>query len=288
MGGIVVIFSFFFGLFSYLLVNSLILNELKDKILLIYALSTTSLMVGIIGIIDDLLGWKIGLRQRYKPLLTALASFPFSIGLAFSNTREINLLGLNLTLITPLVFLLGLVSITGTSNAFNLIAGFNGLEALMGITIVGFLSLYSYLEGVKWVAYVGLVLTSSILGFLPYNFYRAKVFPGDTFTYFVGSIIGGLVLISNSINLGLILFLPYFFDFFVHLVRGKLKKEAFGIPREDGSLDLPYSKPCKVTHFAILLLKRFGFKPTERKVVGVILGLEIVLGLIGLVLLLNT
>jgi len=66
-------------------------------------------------------------------------------------------------------------------------------------------------------------------------------------------------------------------------LRGGLKKQSFGKPNKDGSLEMPYDKIYGLEHVAIWLLKRIkeNKKAYEWEVVYLINGFQVVIILIG-------
>ncbi|MDZ7578660.1 MAG: MraY family glycosyltransferase [Candidatus Nanopelagicales bacterium] len=90
-----------------------------------------------------------------------------------------------------------------TVNAINFVDGLDGLAAgIAAIAAAGFFA-YSYLlsvghgfERATLATLASAALVGACLGFLPHNFYRARVFMGDT-----GSMLLGLVLATSTITL---------------------------------------------------------------------------------------
>jgi UDP-GlcNAc:undecaprenyl-phosphate GlcNAc-1-phosphate transferase len=91
---------------------------------------------------------------------------------------------------------LTLLWIMGITNAINLIDGLDGLavgvSSIVLLTIAGL----SLTEGNLFVFTVSAILLGSTLGFLPYNFHPAKIFMGDTGSYFLGYVISVLALLG--------------------------------------------------------------------------------------------
>jgi UDP-GlcNAc:undecaprenyl-phosphate/decaprenyl-phosphate GlcNAc-1-phosphate transferase len=83
-------------------------------------------------------------------------------------------------------------------NAINLLDGLDGLAC--GITgIVGiFLFIASVLDGNLVVSLLAAGLVGSCLGFLPFNFYPASIFMGDTGSMFLGMILSLLAIQSHQ------------------------------------------------------------------------------------------
>lgn len=269
MGGVPVFAGITSGLMFYIAVNSFVLNQRSLNLPLFAALSTI-LVTTIVGIVDDSLGWKIGLKQWHKPLLTIPAAVPMMVAGVGFPIISLPLLGnINLGILYPLLIIP--IGIVGASNGFNMLAGYNGLEAGMGVVILSAMSLYAYAIGESWVAMIGVSTIAALLAFLHFNWYPARVFPGNTLTYMVGAIMACMAILGNMEKLAIILFIPYYMDFILPL-RAKMKTEAFGKVNDDGTLDKPYEKIYDVTHLFIILIKKLKGKVYEKDVtIGIIL-----------------
>jgi len=283
-GGIVVVFAFIFGLLTYIALQTFFLNETGLIRLQIFALISTILILGLVGLVDDLLGWKHGgLSPRFRVFLALIASIPLVVINVGEHTMSFPLIGqINLGWIYPVILVP--LAIAGTTTTYNFLAGFNGLEAGQGIIILSFLSFIAYITGSPWLTIVGLTMVASLIVFYAYNRYPAKVFPGDILTYSVGALIGIMAILGNFEKIALFVFIPYLFETILKAGRGKLKKYSFGIPNKDNSLRLPYEKVYGLTHFAILILNKFKKKVYEKDVVHFIFAIQIILCLLSLIL----
>jgi len=154
-----------------------------------------------------------------------------------------------------------------------MIAGFNGLETGMGILILSTLGLLAFDQGSIVGTVLALSMLGALLGFFCYNWYPSSIFPGDSLTYPVGTLIAIIAIIANIETFALILFIPYFFEF-VLKARGKLQKESFGKLTEHGTLTNRYDKWYGIEHIMISFWKNSRFKATEQKVVLSIFGIE--------------
>ncbi|WP_181306710.1 MraY family glycosyltransferase [Rufibacter sp. XAAS-G3-1] len=89
-------------------------------------------------------------------------------------------------------------TIIGITNAINLIDGLDGLAGTI-VTIVvstfGFFFWYAHIEAYSNYAGVAVCLIGGLLGFLRYNFYKARIFMGDT-----GSLLCGFVVSIMAIQ----------------------------------------------------------------------------------------
>jgi len=285
-GGLIVIFGFLIGILFFIMIRIFWYSDTSTSLQLM-AIITSILIISIIGFIDDLLVKRsgdlyVGFKQWQKPLLTLIAALPIVVINAGVSQINIPLFGLvDLMLFYP--FLIVPVFIVVASNAFNLIAGYNGLEAGMGIIMTFTLGFLAWTNGLGWLAVVAFCMGFSLLAFYFFNRVPAKVFPGDILTYSVGALLGILGIIGNMEGAVIILFIPYGFEFFLKL-RGKLKKQSYALPNENGTIIPRYKKVYGVEHFMHRFLIKLGIRVTEKRLVWSILIIEILLAFIVLLI----
>lgn len=96
--------------------------------------------------------------------------------------------------------LLTLIWLVGMMNVVNFIDGIDGLAAgLSGIgAIIIFLLSASLAVNQPATALISIILAGAVVGFLPRNFYPAKIFMGDSGSMFLGLMLGTLTLISGG------------------------------------------------------------------------------------------
>lgn len=264
LGGICVVAGFLVSLLFFI-ATKIFIYQKQENMLYIFATICAILIAVIIGFVDDILGWKIGLRARYKVALTFFISLPIAVINAGHSTMNFPFLGaVNFGLWYPLAFIP--LAIIGTSNGFNMIAGYNGLEAGLGIIILSALTIMTYYTGNTYVALIGACMVAALAAFYYYNKYPAKIFPGDTLTYPVGALVAMMAILGNVEKYALILFIPYFVELFLK-ARGKLIMESFAKVQDDGTLQNRYDKWYGLEHIVIDILKRRGGKATEKRVV---------------------
>jgi len=281
-GGVMIVLSFIIGVLSYVAIRTFFIKSMNGITLEVFALLSVILILAMVGLIDDLLGWKHGgLSIKFRILFAFVASIPLVVINAGNSVISLPFMGVvSLGWIYPIVLIpLGIV---GAATTYNFLAGFNGLEAGQGIIILVFLSFISYITGTSWLALVGLIMVSALILFYFYNKFPAKVFPGDSLTWSIGALIASMAIIGNFEKIALFIFIPYIVEMILKL-RGGLKKYSFGIPQKDGSLKLPYKKLYSLTHVAIWILNKTG-KATEKKVVYLIYGIQILLCLSALII----
>jgi len=281
-GGIIVVMAFVLGVLLYVAIRTFIIGG--DNIALeIFALLSVILILAIIGLTDDLLEWQHGgISAKFRLFLAFVASIPLVVINAGTHKVAIPFLGVtNLGILYPLLIIP--VGIVGATYTYNFLAGFNGLEAGQGIIILSFLSFIAYITGSSWLALIGLCMVSSLLVFYYYNKFPAKIFPGDILTYSIGALIACMAILGNFERIAVFVFAPYIIETFLK-VRGKLKKYSFAIPKEDGSLEMPYNKIYGLTHLSLFILKKFKRKVYEKDVVYLIFIFQIVICLLALII----
>ena len=281
-GGIVVVMAFVIGVLAYIAIRTFVIKDTDGIIIKIFSLLTTLLILAIVGLSDDLLGWKHGgLSWKFRIFLALMASIPLIVINAGDSVINLPFIGsISLGLFYPLILVP--IGIAGATTTYNFLAGFNGLEAGQGIIIVSFLSFIAYITGSSWLAIVGLCMVGSLIVFYYYNKFPAKVFPGDILTWSIGALIACMAILGNFEKIALFVFIPYILETILK-VRGKLKMQSFGIPNKDNSLEMPYPKIYGLTHLSIFILKKFKDKVYEKDVVYFIFAIQIVICLTALV-----
>lgn len=202
LGGLSFIFTFYImiigGLFIY--------PQFAGEILLhnLTALIVSQILIVGMGIYDDLRGLSAGIKFTIQ--LGASVILIYYLG--FSINILTNPFGgeISLGVFSVPITILWLVGIT---NAINLLDGLDGLAA--GIVFISslFLSFVSLYLGQNGVAVLFIILASSLLAFLKFNFYKARIFMGDTGSMFLGFTIAVLsLLISMKTTVSLSLMIP--------------------------------------------------------------------------------
>jgi len=269
VGGLPVVCGFMFAMLYYIATRVFIYQKEDGFLILLLSALLSILIATIIGVVDDILGWKIGLRIRYKIILTSFIALPIMVVNAGQSTMTFPIIGpVDLGLLYPLFIIP--IGIIGASNGFNMLAGYNGLEAGQGIIILSTLGIITYLTGAGYVAVIAFSMVFALIAFYYYNKYPAKVFPGDTLTYSVGALIAIVAVLGNIEKFALILFIPYYIEFLLK-ARGRMNKESFGVLNGDGSLNRPYKKYYGLEHIAIDIIKGINKKAYEKEVVYLLL-----------------
>ncbi|HED03566.1 MAG TPA: UDP-N-acetylglucosamine--dolichyl-phosphate N-acetylglucosaminephosphotransferase [Candidatus Fraserbacteria bacterium] len=233
------------------------------------AVLATVLLIALVGILDDL----IAVRQIVKavtPLFAALPLVAIRSGYTVLNLPFVGYV--NFGLLYPLVFVP--LGVTGAANAMNMLAGFNGVEVGMGAVAFLALTVIALSLGKLTAALILLAALGAALACLYYNWYPARIFIGDVGTLSMGAVLASAVILGNFETAGVILVIPHLFDLVLKAAHGFPK--SFGICHR-GKLYCPESGPVGLGQ---LIMKLSG-GISERNLTLVLIGLEVLMGLIA-------
>lgn len=279
-GGIAVIFSFVVAVLFYIGLWVFAYSKTANLVE-IFALLTTILIIAFIGFVDDFTGgWKKGLKQWQKPLLTIPAALPLMAIKAGYSTMSLPFFGqVHLSWIYPLILIP--IGIVGASQGFNMLAGLNSLSTLMGGIILFALALVAYVTGQPWLALITATMVACLIGFFIFNRYPSRVFEGDVLLYPLGAMIAAVAILGNMEKIAVVLFIPFLIELVIK-IKNKLKSECFGVPQKDGTLEYP-KEIGSLTHVVMRFLFKIKKKIYEKDVVLAFVILEIIL--VGIALL---
>ncbi len=283
-GGIAIVFGFALAVLISLQLRSASMNHE-----LMLAAICSTVIIALIGLLDDVLD----IPDKYRVLLPVFAALPLIVvkaGTSVMNfyffTLDFNLGVYTLPMLGPVTLnLYGLllipIGVVACSNLINLLAGFNGLEAGTGALASLFLALCALVlyaqgwPGAVEASFLMLALFGACCAFLVFNWYPAKMFPGNTATYLIGAAIVSAVVIGNMEKAGVIILMPQIAEFLLK-ARSGFKAENFGVPGKDGRLRYE-GKIYSLTH---LLMKKF--RPREPELVGMLLLIQAFFGMLAL------
>jgi UDP-N-acetylglucosamine--dolichyl-phosphate N-acetylglucosaminephosphotransferase len=256
MGGIAAVIGFFAGVSLLLAIDGI-----EDREILYVSLSTV-LGAAFIGVLDDI----FELRHRQKAFFPFLLALP--LGAALDPVVNLPLIGV--LDLGPLMILAAPFAITCAANAGNMLEGFNGLGAGLGIIMSSTLILlavgHSRMDGV----YLLVPLLGGLAAFIIFNKFPAKVFPGDTLMLFMGAVIATAGMLSNLYFQTVIIFTPMIAEFFLKL-RGRFKAENYCSNSDNGHLEYN-GRIESLTH---VFMRRLRL--TEQNLVLIFWGIEAVL-----------
>ena len=272
MGGIIIVAGFTSGIITIGALETFFPGMLSIELVRLFAALSVVLIMTLVGTIDDL----IGVPKVPKAIIPLLGSLPLVAIKAGHTLMNIPFIGqVDFGILYPLVLVP--IGITGASNAFNMLSGFNGLEIGMGIIAAGSLAVVAYSTGATTAFFLLVATVGALIATLRYNWYPAKVFIGDTGALSLGAIIASAVILGNFETAGVIIIIPYVLDFLLKAPRRFPK--TFG-KYKSGKLYCPQSRPVGL---AQLVMKLSG-GITERKLVLTLIGIEAVCATIAILL----
>lgn len=223
MGGVAVILGFYVGVSTLVTIAAPVSSSG-----LFFAALGACFGAGVVGVMDDM----FRLRRRWKAVLPFVLALP--LGAAVFAGKNTILLGVDIGIAMALVVPFG---VTSASNAANMLEGFNGLGAGLGVIMTASLIMLSFLTNAQEGLFLLFPLLGALFAFLLFNRYPARVFPGDSMTLFTGATLACAAIISSPSlkTFGALLFLPMVIEFALKL-RGRFQGENYGEVGPDGRL----------------------------------------------------
>jgi UDP-N-acetylglucosamine--dolichyl-phosphate N-acetylglucosaminephosphotransferase len=282
IGGVVMLFGFALSILLSLQLYSAGVNT-------VYMLAAVCsiVLIAVMGLLDDILE----IPDKYRVVLPLVAAIPLMVTKAGTTTMNLIFLTVNFNLgvyTLPLIgaidvnlysLLLVPIGVVACSNLVNLLAGFNGLEVGAGAVISFFIFIASVLLRFMGLhttetSFLMIAMFGACLAFLFFNWYPARVLPGNIATYMIGASIVAAVVIGNIERAGVIALIPQIIEFLLK-ARSSFAAENFGRLGKGGRLYYNggiYS----LTH---LLMKTIH--PTEKQLVIILLAFQAIFGILA-------
>jgi UDP-N-acetylglucosamine--dolichyl-phosphate N-acetylglucosaminephosphotransferase len=245
MGGI----GIFVGFAAAMTLSALLQLDYR----LMFAIFLSGTLAVLAGLVDDL--FKLG--KVTVVALTFLISMPVIAFRAGSTLVYLTPfgpadLGWFFWLLVPFAFAF-------LMNGVNIYAGFNGLEAALGIISATSLGICALIYGSTESATALFALSGGLLAFLRWNWFPAKVFIGGSGTFLVGAVLASSILAGSIKVVGVIALFPYLANF----VMRALDRFTWSVGET-----LPNGTIMSRRRNAMWALFMFKSPANERKVVG--------------------
>lgn len=167
------------------------LARFAEMRLSLFVLAVGGMAIVALGVIDDVRG----LRARSKFLVQAIvAVFLCATGYSVSS---MDLVFMQLKLGPVLGMAFTVVWVVGVINAFNLIDGVDGLASGIALIATIALAVLGGITGSTFLLLVSLALAGSLVAFLTYNFFPARIFLGDTGSMFLGYVLAATTVMGR-------------------------------------------------------------------------------------------
>ena len=194
---------------------------------LIYVALMVVLLALLLGFIDDVLN----IRWRYKILIPLLASFPLIFNYTGSTSVQIPIIEIILPLGPFYTFIVIPLITIYMSNSINIYAGINLIE--VGQTLV--LSFAILILGFITNSMLALILICPFIGssiaLAYYNKFPAKVFVGNSYTYFAGALLITIAVLANMEKVLILCTIPQLINFLMSLRDFKGKTPRHRAPK---------------------------------------------------------
>ncbi|WP_055408864.1 glycosyltransferase family 4 protein [Frankia sp. ACN1ag] len=180
-GGIAVVL----GLFAGVLVMLLTRGGTDSPDLL--PLTAAASLFGLIGLAEDVGGVTAMRRLALHTATSFVVAAMAVLGAVLGDATPGLLTVLLVTVAAP-------VWITGFVNVFNFMDGVNGISAVTAALAGGAFAALGAAQDLPTATAGGVLVAASALGFLPFNFPRARVFLGDVGSYALGAVLAVLTV----------------------------------------------------------------------------------------------
>lgn len=171
LGGLGIYFAFLLSILSTL--------EFNETLILILMTGT---IIIIVGVLDDI----IDVSAKIKLLVLFLITFLLAeYGLVIHFVPVV------------LQFIITVLWISYVASCFNAIDNMDGVATTSAFISSFFFYLISYITDQPWMGYVAVALAGSCWGFLTYNFNPAKIFMGDSGSFFIGFMLACISLMGE-------------------------------------------------------------------------------------------
>ena len=266
VGGIALVVSFFACLSL-----SCFFAGFSPGVKFLLPLVIPALIIVLLGVYDDIKGANAAQKFSFQ-IICAVLVYCFSvridfISIPFAGTIRLGNLSLPLTVLWIVL----------TINAFNLIDGLDGLLCRIALYAAGSLVVVFFIANDPGSVLVFLLLAGTLIGFLPWNLYPARIFMGDTGSMFIGFIFAvfsmvhyqkGSLAVSLTIPM-IILFVPLF-------------DTGWAFVRRVGAGKSPFKSDKRHIHHRIFL--KYGDHKKASFVLSTLSGFFSALGVVAVIL----
>lgn len=180
---------------SYLLALAVLMYSQQLTLHIGFTLIVAGFIIALLGFLDD--------HGHINSMLRLAIHFLVAIGVVISlgGFAEVTVFnGMQLGFIANIIAVLFLVWLL---NLYNFMDGINGIASIETITVTVSMAVLYLLLNVALNNQILFLLAACVLGFLLWNFPKAKIFMGDACSGFLGLTLGVLALIALKENLAL-------------------------------------------------------------------------------------
>ncbi|KPK41324.1 MAG: hypothetical protein AMJ78_05785 [Omnitrophica WOR_2 bacterium SM23_29] len=200
LGGIAIAVAFFVGT---IVVFRAIPADMEIFLFNFIGLCIGSIIIMTLGIFDDVKP----LKAKLKFVIQIVAALVL-IGCGF-RVEQVTIPFIGKFSLGFLGLFFSILWIVGITNAINLLDGLDGLSAGVSAIALFFISLSAIDQHNYIVAFLAFALVGACIGFLPFNFYPARIFMGNSGSMFLGFVLSAIAIESFQKSRTIItLFIP--------------------------------------------------------------------------------
>lgn len=232
LGGVAICVAFLVPMVGLFAVESSVAARIRSNATLMLGLIGGAVAMNIVGVIDDTRGLR-ALHKLYLQLAVAVFAYICGFRIDTVNLPLIGHLSMGIFAVPVTVFW-----IVGIINAVNLIDGLDGLAA--GVVFFAAVTnlVVAYVNGSILIAVLMSAILGATLGFLFFNFNPARIFMGDSGSYFLGYVLatGSLAGATQKASTAVSLLVPIIalgvpiFDTLFSIVRRFLERRPMFAP----------------------------------------------------------
>lgn len=265
----------------------LVLLDIYDRVTLIYASLAVVFVASYIGLFDDI----SVISRRDKAIGLLIAGLPLTV--ARTIIPEIHIPFYGITIFYDYIWqyfafwiIIVPIGIFAAANAFNMSAGYNGLESGQTAVISFFLLILALMTNTSRMGILifGATLGASIVLY-KYNKYPAQTFVGDVGTLSMGALIATGAIFTGLEIYAMICIAPMFYELVAtgyYKYRKVERRDACHMPVINGNKTLQPPKGAEKYTLCYYLLSKQPM--SEKKLVDNVLKLFIISGLIALII----
>ncbi|MBF1338047.1 MAG: phospho-N-acetylmuramoyl-pentapeptide-transferase [Mogibacterium diversum] len=196
MGGVMIVLGIAAGLATGIVIN----GDAADT----FAIILTMLVFGAIGFLDDFekIAKKnnLGLTAKQKILLQVLLSLGIGLYMILGgNGTDVLIPFVNIYVNFGLLFMpFVILTEVAMSNGVNLSDGLDGLASSVTLVVAILFAVVGCTHDVYILTVSGLAIAGSLIGFLFFNKYPAKIFMGDTGSMALGGVLSAIAIVSKT------------------------------------------------------------------------------------------
>ena len=191
----------------------------------LWVLLPGSLLVAAVGWLDDIRGMPSSVRLAVHIIAATFAVW------ALPNFAQVSIGSLQID--TGMwAASIAVLSLVWSLNLFNFMDGIDGIAAIEAIFTFGAGALTLYYHDASELAFLSLILSAALLGFLKWNWPKAAIFMGDVGSGFLGFLIAAFALVGKvrygaPLTPWFILYSVFWYDALLTLVRRFLNGEKW-------------------------------------------------------------